>query len=182
MPPSALPPGLAPKQNAEYPAVQLFIERARAARPDFQITAQNATSLAHVCQLLDGLPLAIELAAARVAVFPVEQISALLVSHERFRLLTGGGRTALPRHQTLLATIEWSFQLLSVAERTLLRRLPIFAGGWTLAAAEAVCGDGGADESRADCDLPANAVLDALTHLAAKSLVVSELAAGEETL
>ena len=95
--------------------------------------------MAQVCQRLDGIPLAIELAAARVKALPVEQIAARL--DDRFRLLTGGSRTALPRQQTLRALIDWSYDLLSEAERALLRRLSVFAGGWTLEAAEAVCGD-----------------------------------------
>src|SRR5205807_8834614 len=90
-----------------------------------------------VCRRLDGIPLAIELAAARVKALPVEEIAARL--DDRFRLLTGGSRTALPRQQTLRALIDWSHDLLSGAERTLLRRLSVFAGGWTLGAAEAVC-------------------------------------------
>src|SRR5205085_7839390 len=95
---------------------------------------------AHICRRVDGVPLAIELAAARVRAFGPEQIAARL--DDRFRLLTGGSRTALPRQQTLRATIDWSYALLSEPERALLRRLAVFAGGWTLEAAEAVCADG----------------------------------------
>ncbi len=180
LPPATLPAGMAPEQAGEYAAVQLFAERAGAARPGFSVTAQNSASLVQVCRQLDGLPLAIELAAARVAVLPVEQIVALLAAHARFRLLTGGGRTALPRHQTLLATIDWSYQLLSEPERNLLRRLPVFAGGWTLAAAEAVCADPTAEAPLTETGLPAGAVLDALSRLAAKSLVISEPTEGVE--
>src|SRR5207247_6391428 len=125
----------------EFEAVQLFADRARLSQATFAVSQANAASVAQVCQRLDGIPLAIELAAARVRVLPVEQI------HERlddmFRLLTGGSRTALPRQQTLRALIDWSYDLLSLPEQALLRRLSVFAGGWTLEAAEAVSiGDG----------------------------------------
>src|SRR5439155_10460791 len=99
----------------------------------------NAPAVAQVCHRLDGIPLAIELAAARMKVLTVAQIAARL--DDRFRLLTGGSRTALPRQQTLRATIDWSYGLLSDPERVLLRRLSVFAGGWSLEAAEAVCAD-----------------------------------------
>jgi predicted ATPase/DNA-binding SARP family transcriptional activator len=125
----------------QYEAVRLFIERALAVRPTFTVTPENAPALARVCHQLDGVPLAIELAAAQMRVLPVEQIAARL--DDRFRLLTGGSRTALPRQQTLWASIDWSYDLLAPAERLLLRRLSLFAGGWTLAAAEAVCSDFG---------------------------------------
>jgi predicted ATPase/DNA-binding CsgD family transcriptional regulator len=180
MPPANLPMGLVPEHAAEYAAVQLFGDRARAARPGFSVTAQNAASLAQVCRQLDGLPLAIELAAARVALLPVEQIAALLAAHDGFRLLTGGGRTALPRHQTLMATIDWSYQLLSERERTLLRRLPVCAGSWTLAAAEAICADRPSDERQTESGLPAGAVFETLSQLSAKSLVISEDLGGVE--
>src|SRR5262249_4193918 len=117
---------------------------------------------------LDGIPLAIELAAARVKVFPPEQIAARL--DDRFRLLTGGSRSALPRHQTLLALIEWSHSLLSEAERALLRRLSVFAGGWWVEAVQAVCGEGGGGIT--------DAVLDTFAHLADKSLVEVETPPG----
>ena len=129
----------------------------------------NAAAVAEVCRRLDGIPLAIELAAARVRVLPVEEIARRL--DDRFRLLTGGGRTAPPRQQTLRATLDWSHDLLTEPERALLRRLAVFVGGWTLEAAEAVgAGDG----------LAADAVLDLLTRLVDKSLAqVDEGAAGE---
>lgn len=152
---------------AQYAAVRLFEERARAALPAFRVTEQNAPAVAEICRRLDGLPLALELAAARVRALPVEHIAARL--GDRFRLLTGGDRTALPRQQSLRALIDWSYDLLAEPERALLRRLSIFAGGWTLAAAEAV---GAAGEVRA------GDVLDLLTHLVDKSLVVPE-ASGE---
>lgn len=123
----------------QYEAVRLFIERARAAQPNFVVTNQNAPAVAQLCHRLDGIPFAIELAAARVRAMSVEQISNRL--DDRFRLLTGGSRTALPRQQTLRAMIDWSYDLLSDDEKTLLRRLSVFAGGWTLEAAEAVCAD-----------------------------------------
>ena len=124
------------------------------------MTTGNAVAVAHVCSQLDGIPLAIELAAARVRVLSIEQIAARL--NDRFRLLTGGGRTALPRHQTLRATMDWSYRLLSEDERALLRRLSVFAGGWTLEAAEAICSDSSTESI---------AVLDVLTQLVDKSLV-----------
>jgi predicted ATPase/DNA-binding SARP family transcriptional activator len=164
------PNGLLPQRSTipdpasdllQYEAVQLFVDRAGASQPGFAVTAGNAPAVAQVCRRLDGIPLAIELAAARVRVLPVEQIHARL--DDMFRLLTGGSRTALPRQQTLRAAIDWSYELLTEAERTLLRRLSVFAGGWTLEAAEGVCaGDG----------IEAWEVLDVLTGLVDKSLVI----------
>src|SRR6185436_18713036 len=118
-------------------AVQLFAERAATALPGFALTDANASAIAQVCRRLDGIALAIELAAVRVKTLKVEQIASRL--DNAFRLLTGGSRTLLPRQQTLRATIDWSYDLLSEPERALLRRLSVFAGGWTLEAAEAVC-------------------------------------------
>jgi predicted ATPase len=141
--------------------VHLFIDRAMAAYPRFRLKEKNAPAIADICRRLDGIPLAIELASARIKVFPPEEIAARL--DDRFRLLTGGSRTALERHQTLLALIDWSHNLLSEAERILLRRLAVFAGGWSFEAAQAVCGEG-IDED----------VLDLLTHLVDKSLVAVE--------
>ena len=114
-------------------SAQLFIERASAANPRFALDEHNAEAVAQICRRLDGIPLALELAAARVTVFSAEQIAAHL--DDRFRLLTGGSRTALPRQQTLRALIDWSYELLSEGERTLLRKLSVFAGGWTFDAA-----------------------------------------------
>jgi predicted ATPase/class 3 adenylate cyclase len=155
----SLPSTLNPQPSTllESEAVRLFAERAAFSRPGFAITDRNAPAVAQVCQRLDGIPLAIELAAARVRVLPVEQIAARL--DDRFHLLTGGSRTALPRHQTLRALIDWSYDLLSEAERTLLRRLSVFAGSWTLEAAEAIadCGLRIADWETAGTDrLPAS--------------------------
>ena len=146
---------------AQYEAIRLFIDRAVAAQPAFHLTDQNATAVANICRRLDGIPLAIELAAARVRALAVKQIDARL--SDRFRLLTGGDRTALARQQTLRACIDWSYDLLTEPERRLLRRLAVFSGGWTLDAAEAV-GAGG--------DAEAAGVLELLTHLVEKSLVV----------
>ena len=133
--PAALPPLAA---LAEIESVRLLIERARETQPSFALTAQNAAPVAHICARLDGIPLAIELAAARLAVLTPAQICSRL--DDRFRLLTGGYRTALPRQQTLQATLDWSYALLEAWEQTLARRLAVFAGGWTLEAAEAVAG------------------------------------------
>jgi len=118
-------------------SIQLFVERASAANPKFQLTDENASSIAQICSRLDGIPLAIELAASRSTVFPPEQIAKRL--DDRFKLLTGGSRTALPRQQTLRALIDWSYDILSEDERALLRRLSVFAGGWTFEAAETIC-------------------------------------------
>ncbi len=124
---------------AQSESVQLFIVRAAAANPQFTFSDQNAASVAQICRRLDGIPLALELAAARVTVFSAEQIASHL--DDRFKLLTGGSRTALPRHQTLRALIDWSYDLLPDDERSLLRKLSVFAGGWTYEAAEAVCSE-----------------------------------------
>jgi predicted ATPase/class 3 adenylate cyclase/tetratricopeptide (TPR) repeat protein len=155
-------------QLTQFAAVRLFIERARFANASFQVTNDNAPSVSQICWQLDGVPLAIELAASRVKAMRVEQIAERL--GDRFRLLTGGSRTALPRHQTLRATIAWSYDLLSDRERILFRRLSIFAGGWTLEAAEDVC---------VGHDLESYDVLDLLTHLVDKSLIVPDEKADE---
>src|SRR5207302_1720761 len=124
-----------------YEAVQLFIDRAMLRYSAFSVTRENVLAVAQICRGLDGIPLAIELAAARVRLLSVEQIAQRL--DDRFRLLTGGSREALPRQQTLRATVDWSYDLLTEPERALLRRLSVFAGGFTLEAAEAVCNDFG---------------------------------------
>ena len=123
-----------------YEAARLFSERARAVRPDFEITERNAMAVAQICYRLDGMPLAIELAAARVRVLSVEQISSRL--DDAFALLRGGGRTALAHHGTLRATMDWGYELLPEEERLLLRRVSVFAGGFALEAAEVVCAGG----------------------------------------
>ena len=122
----------------ENAAVQLFIERAKLARPDWGLTPANAGAVSQICRTLDGLPLAIELAAARMAALAPEEIAARL--KDRFRLLSSGNRGAWPRHQNLTALLDWSYDLLSEKEQALFRRLAIFAGGWSLETAEQVCG------------------------------------------
>lgn len=148
---------------AECDAVRLFIDRARAVLPTFALTHSNAEAVAQICRRLDGIPLAVELAAARVRSLPPQQIAARL--DDRFRLLTGGSRTALPRHRTLRAAMDWSFDLLSETERTLLSRLSVFAGSFSLDAAEAICGGGPVESSD---------VLDLLGHLVDRSLLMPE--------
>jgi predicted ATPase/class 3 adenylate cyclase/Tfp pilus assembly protein PilF len=170
----------------EYSAVELFVERARHHRSDFKLTHRNAAAVAAICHRLDGIPLGIELAAARVRSLSVEEIGKRL--DQRFRLLTGGSRTALPRQQTLRALIDWSYDLLTEGERRLLARLSVFAGGWTLEAAEAVCGDASSlttedTEGHRGTASPQHPipntqhpfdVLDLLTSLVDKNLVVFE--------
>jgi len=146
-----------------FEAVRLFAERARAVQPGFRITPQNAPSVAAICRQLDGIPLALELAAARVRALSAEFIAARL--GDRFRILTRGDRTALPRQQSLRAMIDWSYDLLTAPERAVLRRLSIFAGGWSLESAEAVCAEGEVDTTQ---------VLDLLSNLVDKSLVIAE--------
>jgi predicted ATPase/class 3 adenylate cyclase len=142
-------------------AVRLFAERAASAQPAFRVNEENAGHVAEICYRLDGIPLALELAAARTRSVPIATIAARL--DDRFRLLTGGDRTTLPRQQTLRALIDWSHELLSESERLLFARLSVFAGGFTLEAAEAVA---------ADARLAASQVLDTLAQLVDKSLVV----------
>jgi predicted ATPase len=144
-------------------AVRLFTERAAAVEPRFVLTEHNAAAVTQVCARLDGMPLALELAAARMAALSVDQLAARL--DQRFRLLTGGSRAALPRQQTLRATLDWSYDLLSEPERRLLIRLAVFAGGWGLEAAELVCAGMGIDQAD---------VLDLLGRLVSKSLVIAE--------
>ncbi|HEY2443155.1 MAG TPA: AAA family ATPase, partial [Streptosporangiaceae bacterium] len=152
-----------PQGLAAFESVQLFTEHARMHRQGFALDDVNAAAVAAVCVRLDGIPLALELAAARLGSLSVPEISSRL--DQRFQLLTGGNRTALPRHQTLRALIDWSYDLLNPEERTVLGRLSVFAGGWTLAAAEAVTSAGGAGEWQ---------VLDRLAALVDKSLVQAE--------
>ena len=164
--PSSGPVSLLRYQASE--AIGLFVVRATEASPDFRLTEQNAGWIGNVCRRLDGMPLAIELAAARVRALSVQQIAERL--DDRFRLLTGGSRTAPARQQTLAAALDWSYALLPEAEQTILQRLSIFIGGLTLPAAEAVC---------AGRDIAASAVLDLLARLVDKSLVVAERQSGE---
>ena len=144
----------------QYESILLFVERARAVRPEFNLTEECAVAVVQICQHLDGIPLAIELAAARVKMMSVEQIAARL--DDRFQLLTTSERATQARHQTLRATVDWSYDLLSGDERQLLCRLSVFAGGWTLEAAEAICSGEGFEQGD---------VLDLLTRLVDKSLV-----------
>ena len=158
------------EELTHYEAIRLFLERAEAASPGFTLTSANASAAALICQRLDGIPLAIELAAARVKLLQVEEIAKRL--EDRFRLLTGGSRAALPRYQTLRASIDWSYELLSPSERILLQRLSVFGGSWTLGAAEAACSGEG---------IVTGEVLDLQGQLVDKSLVAVEAQAGLET-
>lgn len=155
---------------AGYDAISFFLDRVRAHLPGYRLEARNAGAVARICQRLDGIPLALEMAASRLSLLTAEQLATRL--DEAFRLLTNGSRTALPRQQTLRATLEWSYHLLGEPERLLLQRLSIFAGGCTLEAAEAVCSDD---------DVRATKVLDHLAALVAKSLVLAERQPGAET-
>ncbi|HEY8284660.1 MAG TPA: BTAD domain-containing putative transcriptional regulator [Chloroflexota bacterium] len=163
VPPLSFPePGRSrePGSLEAYDAIRLFVERARARRPGFVLNEETAPLVLEICRRLDGIPLAIELAAARLAFLSLADLTARL--DDRFRLLVGGSRVALPRQQTLRAAMDWSYGLLGGKERVLLQRLTVFAGGWTLAAAEGIC---------ADPDLPPDLILDTLGGLVAKSLV-----------
>ncbi|MFJ9694657.1 ATP-binding protein [Kitasatospora sp. NPDC101183] len=158
------PPEAGPVRASAPPdAVRLFADRARAVLPGFEVTEANAEAVALLCRRLDGIPLAVELAAGRLRALSVEQITARL--DDRFRLLTGGCRTALPRHQTLRTTIGWSHELCTVQERLLWARLSVFAGGFDLEAAEYVCAGGG---------LEPEDVLDLLDELVGKSVLLRE--------
>jgi predicted ATPase len=163
VPPLALPDLAQPpsaEQLTQYDAVRLFIVRAQAAKADFAITNANAPAVAEICYRLDGLPLAIELAAARVKLFPPQALLTRL--DQRLKFLTGGARDLPERHKTIRNTIDWSYQLLDAGERTLFAQLGVFVGGCTIEAAEAVC--------NADGDLPLD-VVDGLAALVDKSLV-----------
>ena len=151
-----------PAEVTRYEAMRLFAERAAASLPGFAIGPANAGAVASLCRALEGIPLAIELAAARVRALSIEQISARLT--DRFGLLTTGDRTAPARQRTLRGTIDWSHELLSHPEQILLRRLSVFAG-WSLEMAEQVCSDDA---------IPAGDILDLLAALVDKSLVVLE--------
>jgi predicted ATPase/class 3 adenylate cyclase len=151
---------LSPAVVAEFESVELFCERARAAEPEFRISDDNARAIVEICRRLDGIPLALELAAARVRALTVQQIADRL--DDRFRLLTGASRTVMPRHQTLRAAIDWSFDLLPDTERSVLWRLSVFSGVFSLEAAEHVC---------AAADVAPEEVIDHLTRLVEKSLV-----------
>lgn len=167
IPSMAIPDGAHGKdleRIADCDSVRLLLERAKALKPEFQLSDRTAPFAAEICRRLDGIPLAIELAAARVQYLSIDQIASRL--DDRFRLLTGGSRTALPRQQTLRALIEWSYDLLEPKEKELLNRLSVFAGGWSLDAAERVC----ADEDGSTIE--AFGVLEVLGSLVEKSLAV----------
>ena len=151
-----------PEDAAEHEAIRLFVDRAAAVRPGFALTSENREHVVQLCRTLDGVPLAIELAAARIRALSVEQIAGRI--DDRFRLLASGDRTAPPRQQTLQAAVDWSFDLLTADEQILLRRLSVFAG-WSLEMAEQVC---------ADERIPEPRVLDLLAALIDKSLVALE--------
>ncbi len=175
VPPLSLPTerqarGLPPAALLEYSAIRLFVERAQAVKPDFALSAANAPDVAAICRRLDGLPLAIELAAARVRVLPPGQL--LIRLDKRLKLLTGGNRDLPARQQTLRAAIEWSHDLLDPDEQALFSRLAVFSGGCTFEAAEAVCGEAG--------DLALD-VLDGLDSLTQKSLLRPEDGADGES-
>ncbi len=165
VPPLAVPPEDSPDSEdpLRYGAVGLFVERARAAAPYFAFDPSITATTAGICRRLDGLPLAIELAAARAATLGIEMLAARL--DDRFRLLTGGRRTALPRHQTLRATLDWSHDLLSESERVILRRLAVFAGAFSVEAVSAIA---------ANAELAPFEVVNGLSNLVAKSIVVAE--------
>lgn len=157
-----------PLRLDQFESVQLFVDRARLQRPHFAVTAEHADALASICRRLDGIPLAIELAAARVRTMSLDEIDRRLDS--RFALVTGGYRTAPPRHRTLRALIDWSFDLLTSQEQALLGRVSVFSGGWTLDAAERTCAD----------DLLAEpAILELLASLVDKSMLIVDEERGE---
>jgi predicted ATPase/DNA-binding SARP family transcriptional activator len=163
-----LPPATVTLEDAlDYASIRLFVDRATAVQPGFQLDERHLPAVAEVCRRLDGMPLAIELAAARLRSLSVEQVAERL--GDRFGLLTGGSRVALPRHQTLRAVVDWSWDLLDAGERILLPRLAVFAGGATIESAERVC---------AGPDLEPAAVLDLLAGLVDKSLLEAQPAGG----
>ncbi len=170
LPPLAIPDmrdAAFPDALPQHEAVRLFTERSQATQPSFRLTAKNAPAIVTICRRLDGIPLAIELAAARMRALSPESIAARLT--ERFRLLVTGDQTVLPRQRTLRALIDWSYDLLNGRERLLFERLSVFSGGWTLEAAESVGGDG---------ELGAFDVLDLQASLVEKSLIVMEADSG----
>ncbi len=158
---------LVPSLSLDHEAVELFADRARRGRPDFSVTDDNAATVTEICRRLDGMPLAIELAAARVRALSLDEIVGGL--HDRFRLLTGGARTAVRRQQTLRASVDWSHALLTETEQILFRRLAVFLGGFDLDAAQAVAGDAEVERYQ---------ILDQLALLVDKSLVVAENTGG----
>jgi non-specific serine/threonine protein kinase len=163
VPSLSLPPIDQTADLLQWECPRLFFERAAAYRPDLKLTEDNAHSLIRICRALEGIPLAIELAAARVKTLSLEQLASRL--DDKLTLLTTGSRAAQPRQQTLRAAIDWSYELLPEPEQIVLQRLSIFAGTWTLAAAEAIC---------ADENIQPAQILDLVTHLLDKSLLVTE--------
>lgn len=164
VPSLTIPPESAPltiDSLSQYEAIRLFVDRAVSADPGFVLNERNARTIAQICQRLDGIPLALELAAARLRVITLDQIASRL--DDRFRLLTAGSRTAMPRHQTLRATMDWSYDLCSEPEKALWRHIAVFARGFALDAAETVC---------ADKTIPASLVLECLNALVEKSIVL----------
>ncbi len=159
-------------QLTQYEAVRLFIDRTLLVNPNFTVDKNNAPHIAQICYHLDGIPLALELAAARVKLLSVDQISSRL--DDRFRLLTGGSRTALERHQTLRAAIDWSYNLLPPLEQTLFCRLSIFVDGWMLEAAEYVCSEEDSDKSSFGDNIRSEDILNLMEQLINKSLVITE--------
>jgi predicted ATPase len=160
-----------PSELERYDAPTLFIERAKVVSSNFSVTQQNVAAIVRVCQRLDGVPLAIELAAARARVLTVEQIAVRL--DDRFNLLTSDNATVvIPRHQTLRAAIDWSYDFLSGQEQKLFRRLSVFAGGFSIEAAEAICSDE---------ELAPRQVLDRIAGLVDKSMLVADTAGRVET-
>ena len=161
--------GITAEAAKQFGAVALFVDRATAANTRFTLSDADAATVVDICRSLDGIPFAIELAAARVKSMSVTNLGERL--SERFRILTGGDRTALPRHQTLRALIDWSYNLLNDRERTVLNRASVFAGGWTIEAASEIC---------ADDTIESWEVLDIISSLVDKSLVVAELGGTSE--
>lgn len=172
--PERISPEAYPPWNAESlmqsEAVRLFVARAEASLPGFVLTAENAPAIEKICRCLDGIPLAIELAAARTQMMQVEEIAIRL--DDCFNWLTGGSRAALPRHQTLRACIDWSFSLLSPPERLLLQRLSVFTGGWSLEAAEFICCEKDSGDQN---------IFELLAQLVNKSLVIADLGSAQQT-
>ena len=168
------PPGSAGLTAAEalgFPAVQLFVERAAASLEEFELSDADAPIVADICRKLDGIPLAIEFAAARVEAFRVHGLAAHL--DERLRLLTSGRHASLPRHRTMSAALDWSYHLLTEAEQRILRRLAIFAGGFSLHAAGAMA---------VDATHPESEIIDQVAELVAKSLVAADVGDAEPRL
>ncbi|MEZ5426268.1 MAG: protein kinase [Pyrinomonadaceae bacterium] len=163
-----------PEELLEYASIRLFTERARAVRGDFRLNGENAHRVAEICSDLEGLPLAIELAAARIRILSPEQIARRL--ENRLKILTGGGRDRPARQQTMRGALEWSYDLLDEAEKNLFRRLSVFAGGFDLEAAETVCASGKSPKDQ----LSETDILDAFTSLLENSLIAPTEFAGEE--